>query len=129
MKLTEAECPWTQLLLLTLISHLKDHIDRCETFSSAMALSSHKTTTEKLTSLQIHLNFKVKKPQGFSLRYLLYFVLQYVEECNVQWAVWQTYLQLIWIWLNQYSKGIPLGKQADKRAWQYAVLCNMLWIC
>lgn len=97
--------------------------------SSAAAFSSHKTPVEGLTSLQVHLNFKVKKIRSLSLRYLLYFALQDVEECDVKWAVWQTYLQFIWLRRNQYNNGVPLGKQADKRSWQYAVLWNTLWIC
>lgn len=65
-----------------------------------MALSSHKTTFQRLKSMQIHADFKVKKTTSLSwiltfytfAIHVLYFAVQYVEEYNIKWAVGQTYL-------------------------------------
>lgn len=103
------------MLLFTLIPHLKDHIDGRHILSYGIKISQKNCWT--LDRPADPFTFQNQKDWVV----LRYFPVQYVEDHNVKWTVWQTYLQFIWVWLNQYSKGIPLGKQES------ACLGNMLF--
>ena len=80
--------------------------------------------------MQIHMDFKVKKTTSLSWIFtfytfaihVLYFAVQHVEEYNIKMGSWADLPSVHLVWLNQYNKGIPLGKQTGKRACQYAVV-------